>query len=96
MTIVEAFSANEPRIKDFCSSRLYCSDCCSIDNLCMQLNVSVVALCSSCSFDTEAGFTCLLSFMVWRAQLIDHAHNCALQLRYCSNTDDLCFLCASS
>ena len=94
--IVEAFSANVPRTEDFCSSRLYCSDCCSIDNLCRQLNVSVVALCSSCSFDTEAGFTCLLSFMVWRAQLIDHAHNCALQLRYCSNTDDLCFLCASS
>ena len=71
--IVEAFSANGPRIEDFCSSRLYCSDCCSINNLCRQLNVSIVALCSSCSFDTEADSTCLLSFMVWRAQSIDHA-----------------------
>ena len=94
--IVEAFSANVPHTEDFCSSRLYCSDCCSIDNLCRQLNVSAVALCFSCSFDTEAGFTCLLSFMVWRAQLTNHAHNCALQLRYCSNTDDLCSLCVSS
>ena len=94
--IVEAFSANGPHIEDFCSSRLYCSDCCSIDNLCRQLSVSAVVSCSSCSFDIEAGYTCLLSFMAWKAQLIDHARNYALQLRYCSNTDDLCFLCASS
>ena len=85
---MEAFSANGPRTEDFCSSRLYCSGYCSANNLCMQLNVSVVDLCSGCSFDTEAGYTCLLCFMVLRAQLIDHAHNYALQLRYCSNTDD--------
>ena len=58
------FSANEPRTEDFCSSRLYCNDYCSIGNLCRQLNESAVALCSSCSFGTEAGFTYLLSFMV--------------------------------
>ena len=93
---MEAFSANGPRTMDFCSSQLCYSDYCSIDNHCRQLSVSTVTSCFDCSSDTEAGFICLLSFMVWRAQSTNHAHNYALQLRYCSNTDDLCFLCVSS